>query len=319
MSHHTSHAQHRESSRSALLALGFAAAALLLTSVPVAAQVPAVATKQWQPGQKGKVEGTILMRSGDELLVRQESSNDVSSVTLNDATQIESPSGLLNIDRKRQDVSLLEPGLYLKVRGRGGDRGNLVATRISFHKGAVKVQNQVSAGEVELRQREAATAARSRANTDTIISAMKRARDSLAAFTNRIENLDSWDAKFRGSVGFATGSAVLDEASKQSLDRAATQAMGLSNFAVEVAGYTDDKGSAAENQRLSERRVAAVVSYLAGTHNIPLRRFVNPTGLGENRPIGDNTTKAGRAYNRRVEVRILVNRGLAETDGSGVR
>jgi OmpA-OmpF porin, OOP family len=315
MSHHTSHALHRESSRSALLALGFAAAAVLLTSVPVAAQVPAVATKQWQPGQKGKVEGPIMMRSGDELLVRQESSNDVSSVTLNDNVQIESPSGLLNIDRKRQNVDLLKPGLFIKVRGRGGDRGNLVATRISFHKGAVKVQNSISAGEVELREREAANNARARANTDSIISATGRARDSLRAFTTRMANLDSYDAKFRGSVGFATGSAVLDETAKGSLDFAARQAMGLSNYVVEIAGYTDDTGTPAE----SERRVAAVVSYLAGTHNIPLRRFVNPTGLGESRPIGDNQTTAGRAYNRRVEVRLLVNRGLAETDGSGGR
>jgi len=319
MSHHTSHVQHRESSRSALLALGFAAAAVLLVSVPVAAQVPAVATKQWQPAQKGKVEGPIMMRSGDELLVRQESSNDVSSVTLNDNVQIESPSGLLNIDRKRQNVDLLKPGLFIKVRGRGGDRGNLVATRISFHKGAVKVQNSISAGEVELREREAANNARARANTDSIISATARARDSLKAFTSRIANLDAYDIKWRGSVGFATGSAVLNEESKISLDRAATQSMALTNYVIEVAGFTDDTGTPAENQRLSERRVAAVVSYLAGTHNIPLRRFVNPTGLGESRPIGNNNTKDGRAYNRRVEVRILLNRGLTETDGSGGR
>jgi outer membrane protein OmpA-like peptidoglycan-associated protein len=319
MSHHTSHVQHRESSRSALFALGFAAAAVFLTSVPVAAQVPAVATKQWQPGQKGKVEGPIMMRSGDELLVRQESSNDVTSVTLNDNVQIESPSGLLNIDRKRQNVDLLKPGLYIKVRGRGGDRGNLVATRISFHKGAVKVQNSISAGEVELREKEAATRAEAKANTDSIINATARARDSLKAFTTRMANLDSYDAKFRGSVGFATGSAVLDEAAKGSLDFAARQAMGLTNYVVEIAGYTDDTGTPAENQRLSERRTAAVVSYLAGTHNIPLRRFVNPTGLGESRPIGDNSTAAGRSYNRRVEVRILLNRGLTETDGSGGR
>ena len=216
MTHHTPQVIRHQVSRSALVALAYAFTATVAITMPVAAQVPAQPTVRWAPEQKGKVEGPIMLREGDRMLVRQESSNDVTAVLLTDDTKIESPSGLFNIDRKRQDVSLLAPGLYLKVRGRGGPNGELIATRISFHKDAVKVQNSISAGEVELRKKGAELAAQAQANSDmtkanleAIALATARARDSMAAFTTRIANLDAYVIKFEGTVNFATGSFVL--------------------------------------------------------------------------------------------------------------
>ena len=58
------------------------------------------------------------------------------------------------------------------------------------------------------------------------------------------------------------------------------------------------------------------VAYAAERFNVPLRRFVNPTGLGETQPVGDNNTAEGRALNRRVEIRVLQNQGIAEADSS---
>jgi outer membrane protein OmpA-like peptidoglycan-associated protein len=55
------------------------------------------------------------------------------------------------------------------------------------------------------------------------------------------------------------------------------------------------------------------VQYLAVQHKIPLRRFITPMGYGKTDAVADNTTAAGRAQNRRVEVKILANRGLATT------
>ena len=319
MSRHTSHA-HRQSSQTALVALAFVAATILAPTDTASAQEgtspPPTPSVKWAPGQKGKVEGPIMLRSGDELLVRQESSNDVSNITLTDQTKIESPSGLLNIDRKRQSVELLAPGLYIKVRGQGGDRGNLVAERISFHKGAVKVQNQIAAGEVELKARQAELAARMQANVDSakaeFNAAKVRLRDSI---DTRITNLDSYDVKFNTTVNFATGSAMLNDESKQALDNIAANASGLKGYLFEVAGYTDNTGSHELNQRLSARRVEAVVSYLTEKHNVPLRRIVNPTGLGSSHPVANNDTAEGRAMNRRVDVKILQNRGIQESEG----
>ncbi|MDT7541132.1 MAG: OmpA-OmpF porin, family, partial [Acidobacteriota bacterium] len=61
---------------------------------------------------------------------------------------------------------------------------------------------------------------------------------------------------------------------------------------------------------LSQKRADAVVRYLAETHNVPLRRIVTPFGYGAAQPVADNKTRTGREQNRRVEVSVLVNRGI---------
>ena len=322
-------------SRPALMALAFAVTAAMAIATPVAAQdkdplpeqqpppVPAKPTVKWAPGQQGKVKGAIMTREGDEMLVRQQSSNDISAVSLTDGTKIQSPSGLFNIDKKRQDASLLAPGLFVEIHGVGGDHGNLVATRITFSKRAVRIQNSVAAGEVDLREKQAQTAAQAQKNLNAINAATKRARDSIAAltraFSNRIGNLDNYVVKMEGTVYFGSGSFELTDESKQVLDNLVMRGQGLEGFMVEVAGYTDNVGSVALNQELSARRVNSVVAYVAEKYNIPLRRFVNPTGLGDTKPVGSNDTVEGRALNRRVEVRVLQNKGIAEADSAAKR
>jgi outer membrane protein OmpA-like peptidoglycan-associated protein len=82
---------------------------------------------------------------------------------------------------------------------------------------------------------------------------------------------------------------------------------------IEVSGHTDSTGSEAKNFRLSRERAESVIQYLAVNHKIPLRRFITPMGYGKTEAIADNSTAAGRAQNRRVEVKILLNRGLNQT------
>jgi outer membrane protein OmpA-like peptidoglycan-associated protein len=319
----------RPDSRLPLLALALAATAVMAVATPVAAQdpaqqtalpeqqkLPAVPTVRWAPGQQGKVKGAIMTREGDEMMVRQQSSNDISAVTLTDGTKIESPSGLFHIDRKRQDVSLLAPGLFVEIHGVGGDHGNLVATRISFSKRAVRVQNSIAAGEVDLQKKQAETAAKAQANLNAINAATRRARDSITAMTDRIANLDKYVVRHEGTVYFGSGEFELTDAGKQALDALVQQSQGIDGFMVEVAGYTDNVGDVALNQALSARRVNSVVAYIADRYNVPLRRFLNPTGLGDAKPVGDNNTAEGRALNRRVEVKVLQNKGIAEADSS---
>jgi OOP family OmpA-OmpF porin len=291
---------------------------MLALAAPISAQVsePPQTMATYNAGAKGKVIGAIVSRNGDDLIVRRENSNEISTVSLTQDTRVESPSGLLNVDRKRQDLAMLVPGLFVKVRGRGGPSGNLIAERISFHKTALKVANQISAGEVDIRRAvdantDSINAAKMRAR-DSLAVYTERARDSLAAFNARLANIDNYAVKYSGTVNFAPGSAELSREAKVQLDALMDQGKGLSGYLVEVAGYTDDKGSPAYNQRLSERRTDAVVAYLAKA-NVPLRRIVNPTGLGESHPIGSNGTAEGRAENRRVEVKVLVNKGLDDT------
>jgi OmpA-OmpF porin, OOP family len=273
------------------------------------------------PGEKAKVVGAIVSRKADTLLVRRENSNEIFVVTLTDQTKVESPSGLMNIDRKRQDITTLGPGLFLKAYGNGGASGNLVASRISFHKTALKVANQISAGEVDLREKIAANANDIAANKtnlaaarDSVEAAKARARDTLDAMHSRVSDLDEYDIKFNATVNFATGSAVLSDAAKAELDALVSNASSVRGYLVEVVGYTDKVGSDDLNQRLSERRTRAVVAYLAQERNVPLRRIVNPTGFGDTHPVSSNDTEEGRAQNRRVEVRVMVNRAVRSPD-----
>ena len=82
---------------------------------------------------------------------------------------------------------------------------------------------------------------------------------------------------------------------------------------IEVVGFADSSGRAEYNQQLSERRSNAVIGYLITKHNLPLQRLVQPFGFGSENPRADNYTPDGRAKNRRVEIRVLVNKGIADT------
>ncbi len=275
----------------------FRYARLVILAGVLAGPLPAQTVTLPQPnvtyasGAKDKIYGAIVSRQGDDMLVRQENSDRIGVVTLTDNTVIESPSGVLNVAKKHQDVTLLVPGLYVKVRGAGGSRGNLVAERISFHKTALKVANQISAGEVDLRSQVAA-------NYDSIEAIKARARDSLSAFHDRLaarmSEMDAYDVNFNGIVHFATGSAELTSSAKATLDSLASAGMGLRGYLIEVAGFADSRGTERFNQHLSERRVTSVVQYLA-ERNVPLRRMVNPTGMGESNPTSPNDTEKGRA------------------------
>ena len=64
------------------------------------------------------------------------------------------------------------------------------------------------------------------------------------------------------------------------------------------------------NTKLSEDRAKEVVTYLMQQCGVPSRHIVAPGAMGEYGPASSNETKAGRAENRRVEVKILVNKGI---------
>ena len=102
-------------------------------------------------------------------------------------------------------------------------------------------------------------------------------------------------------VNFQTNKAVLLESSKKILDEVAVSLMAHPEVKVEVGGHTDATGSDAHNLQLSEERATAVRNYLADKGVKPENLFVK--GYGETTPIADNKTAAGRAQNRRVELK----------------
>jgi len=92
----------------------------------------------------------------------------------------------------------------------------------------------------------------------------------------------------------------------RTLNAVATVLNGFPETQVVVTGHTDSTGSDAYNQRLSERRARAVVRYLTAQRVDPRR--LEYYGMGERAPVASNSTAAGRAQNRRVEIRIRPRR-----------
>ena len=73
-----------------------------------------------------------------------------------------------------------------------------------------------------------------------------------------------------------------------------------------MEGGTDSVGSADYNYDLSQRRANSVIQYLASKYNVPAHK-IYVIGLGKDKPVESNKTKAGRADNRRVDVRLMTN------------
>ena len=142
-----------------------------------------------------------------------------------------------------------------------------------------------------------------------------------ALANNRINGLDSYDLIKTIPVLFATGSSTLNAAARADIDEAAEWAKSekekgnTNGWLVQIVGFADTSGNTAKNRALSDRRAKTVIDYLVLKYNIDLRRLVQPYGYGESKPIASNKTAAGRAQNRRVEIRILQNRGIANKTG----
>jgi outer membrane protein OmpA-like peptidoglycan-associated protein len=134
--------------------------------------------------------------------------------------------------------------------------------------------------------------------------------DSLASV---VAGLDNYQAIGNVSVTFGFDKSVLTKDDKDQLDAFATSSLAnAKSFIVEVTGGTDSTGNADYNYALSQRRADAVVQYLASKYSIPAHRFYL-IGIGKDKEVADNSTKEGRAKNRRVDIRLLSNQGAPTT------
>jgi len=163
----------------------------------------------------------------------------------------------------------------------------------------------------------AAIAAAQAAKAQSAAEAAQIKADAAAAdaarANNRINGLGDFDLIKTVTVPFATGSSTIGPKGKSIIDTAVAKAKGedKSAWMICVVGFADSQGHSAKNKALSERRANAVIGYLVSKYNLPLQRLVQPFGYGEGEPAADNSTAAGRAANRRVEIRVLSNKGIA--------
>jgi OOP family OmpA-OmpF porin len=255
-------------------------------------------------GAKMKFRGVVINRDADVFTIRDRTRTDY-QVLITDNTSIKTHGGFLRSGKKYPVTDILR-GLIVEVEGRGDAQGQLVADKIRFNesdmRAAITSDTRVSPVEANME--------RVAGQMDELYAVAAEARAEVKAVNERVSSLDDYDVQETASVTFRTNSAVLSPEAKQALDGLAAKTTTARAYMIEVAGHTDSTGSDAKNFRLSQQRAEAVVQYLAVQHKIPLRRFVTPMGYGKTESVADNTTAEGRSQNRRVDVKMIINRGL---------
>ncbi|MBV9924719.1 MAG: OmpA family protein [Acidobacteria bacterium] len=295
------------------LALALCATAYAQVAAPASnhRSLTQVNTRPVPVGAKVKFRGVIVRRDGDTFIVRDASRTDT-QVLLTGDTSIKSKGGFLR-GGKRYAAGDVLTGLIVEVEGRGDREGQLVADKIRFNESDMRaaITTETRVGPVEENQ------LRLSGQIDELSAVAEEARREAATAqqsadlaNERITSLDDYDVMEEAVVNFALNSAVLTPEAKRRLDELAAKTSEARGFVIEVSGHADATGSAARNFQLSQRRADAVVQYLAVNHHIPMRRFITPMGYGKTSAVADNATAAGRAQNRRVEVRMLVSRGM---------
>lgn len=256
-------------------------------------------------GAKMKFKGVVIRRDADTFTVRDRSRADY-QILLTDRTSIKTYGGFFR-GGKRYAVTDILRGLIVEVEGRGNNQGQLVAEKIRFNESDMRaaITTDTRVNPVEENQE------RISGQMDELTAIAAEARTEATQANERISSLDDYDVQDSVVVNFRVNSAVLSGEARQQLDQLASKVSNARAYVIEVTGHTDSTGSIAKNFQLSQQRAESVVQYLAVNHKIPLRRFITPMGYGKTEAVADNTTVEGRAQNRRVEVKILINRGMS--------
>ena len=294
--------------RALILALAFVFAVAPVTLAQVStAQASRERTYNLQSvpnGAKLKFKGVVINRDADTFTIRDRNRADY-QVAVTDRTSVKTHGGFFRGGKKYPITDILR-GLIVEVEGRGDAQGRLVAEKIRFDESDMRaaITSDTRVSPVEENQQRMA------GQMDELYAVAAEARQEVEAVHERVSALDDYDIGETVFVNFRVNSAMLSPQAKEELDAFAARALAAKGFMIEVAGHTDSTGSESKNFRLSRARADSVVQYLAVNHKIPLRRFVTPMGFGKTEFVAENSTAAGRAQNRRVEVKMLVNRGM---------
>jgi len=277
-------------------------------------------------GEKTKVKGLITARTGDTIVLKTTDGSTM-TVTLDDDTKVQQPKGL-GIRKKQMSGAVLIPGLKVSVDGTSQDATHVLAKSITFDGDDLETAEMIQAGLSPTEQKVAANQQNIEANKQNVasnkanieankqnIASNKAAIDANAAeaaeASKRFAELSDYDTKAQMDVHFGSGSSDISEADQEALKKLAQNAVNLTGYIIQVKGFADSSGNAAMNQNLSMERAQGVIAFLLQNCNVPVRHIVAPGAMGESAPVASNETAAGRAENRRVEVKVLLNKGLA--------
>jgi OmpA-OmpF porin, OOP family len=282
--------------------------------------------------EKIKGKGVVTLRSGNALTV--ETDDGTTTVTVTPDTKVQHPIGL-GARKKQVGQEVLIPGLRLKFEGTG-DWANVTAETITFDQDDLSIAKVIQAGLNPTAQQQAknmetyqsnkkATDADIAANQAAIaahqkeieatkqeVAANQQGIQEVAQTTQqRFSDLATWYVKGEARARFAVGDSGLSEESKQDIAALAKQALNYLGFVIEVRGYADSTGNLEDNQQLSKERAQAVVAYLLQDCHVPTKNIAAPGAMGVANPAASNESAYGRAENRRVDLKLLVNKGVA--------
>jgi OmpA-OmpF porin, OOP family len=279
-----------------------------------------------------EVKGMITSRTGETLIVK--SGVGTTTVVLTDNTRTKDDRGLFGLEKQEMSSVVLIPGLKVDIDGVSDDQGRVVAKTITvdgddletaemiqsgLHPTAEQVaanvqaleahQGQLAAHDVQL----AAQKENIETNQQNIAANKQQIEANIKDIeenTQRFTALSEYDVRRQATVNFEVGSTKISVKDQIELKELANTATSLKGYIIEVTGYADSTGDAAMNTKLSEDRAKAVVTYLMQKGEVPVRHIVAPGAMGEYGAAAPNETPAGRAENRRVEVKVLVNKGI---------
>jgi outer membrane protein OmpA-like peptidoglycan-associated protein len=286
-------------------------------------------------GEKGKVKGTIISRKGDLVKVQDAKTGSVAMVKITDDTKIVRDKSKVSFRRHEDmDVTAMVPGLTINAEGVGNSANQLEASKITFSPDVFAIEvaqqqeistNKAAANKALATANQGVTAAagaqssanQAQATADQAGSVAQAA--GMVAITNaaavqivnqRVSDLDDYQTVAEAAIFYPSGQYTLDAAAKADLDKLAALALSTDGYMIEIAGYASKTGTKDANQQLSEDRASAAANYLRNQGNIPMRRILAPAGYGATNPDFENTDPQGRELNRRVDVKLLVNKGL---------
>jgi outer membrane protein OmpA-like peptidoglycan-associated protein len=284
-------------------------------------------------GDKAEVKGMITARTGETLVVK--SAEGSVTVVLTDDTTTKDDKGLFGLEKHHMSNVVLIPGLKVDVDGMSDGQGRVVAKTITVDGDDLETSEMIEAGLHPTAQQVAANVQALEAHQQALethkveLAAQKENietnQQNIAAHqqhieqnikdieenTNRFTALSEYDVKGEETVNFRVGSSEISAPDQEQLKMLAQNAVQRRGYIIEVTGYADATGSAAINTKLSEDRAKAVITYLIQQGNVPVRHIVAPGAMGEYGAAAPNETAVGRAQNRRVEVKVLVNKGIA--------
>jgi OmpA-OmpF porin, OOP family len=128
----------------------------------------------------------------------------------------------------------------------------------------------------------------------------------VTSLSNTVANLDNYRPVAETAILFGFDKDNLTKKDKDALDDLAKDIPNTKGYIITVEGGTDSTGSSEYNYDLSQRRADSVIQYLASKYNVPAHK-IYLIGLGKDKPVDSNKTAAGRAKNRRVDIKLMTN------------